>query len=175
MKQMILWLHLVLAVAYFTGGCTKSLEPARSDQVGSELVGAWRSKVQFSSGVFAAVKDLEFMYVFNAGGTMTESSNYDAAPPVPPAYGIWKKTGDRQFETVYEFFITREATVAEKATGLSGWLPGGRGVLRETITLADDGKSFHSKIHFEACDLLGKAVEGSGEAIGGGVRIDFRR
>ena len=46
-----------------------------------DLVGAWRSKLQFQSGDFAAIRDLEFMYVFNPGGTMTESSNYDAAPP----------------------------------------------------------------------------------------------
>ena len=43
-----------------------------------DLVGQWRAKLQFTSGAFAPVKDLEFMYVFNLGGTMTESSNYDA-------------------------------------------------------------------------------------------------
>ena len=32
-----------------------------------KMVGAWKGKVQFSSGSFAEVKDLEFMYVFNAG------------------------------------------------------------------------------------------------------------
>ena len=37
------------------------------------------------------MKDLEFMYVFNVGGTMTASSNYDGAPPVPPAYGVWRR------------------------------------------------------------------------------------
>ncbi len=31
------------------------------------MAGAWRSQVQFSGGTFAAMKDLEFMYVFNAG------------------------------------------------------------------------------------------------------------
>lgn len=56
----------------------------------SPLVGAWRSSLQFESGAFAAIKDLEFMYVFNEGGTMMESSNYDGAPPVPPAYGVWQ-------------------------------------------------------------------------------------
>ena len=35
----------------------------------------------------AAMKNLEFMYVFDADGTMTESSNYDSFPPGPPAYG----------------------------------------------------------------------------------------
>jgi hypothetical protein len=38
------------------------------------------------------------MYVFNTGGTMTESSNYDGAPPVPPAYGVWRSVGPNEFE-----------------------------------------------------------------------------
>jgi hypothetical protein len=42
------------------------------------------SNLQFQSGTFASIKDLAFLYVFNEGGTMTESSSYDAAPPVAP-------------------------------------------------------------------------------------------
>jgi len=61
------------------------------------IVGAWKGKVKFNTGVYAEIKDFEFMYVFNSGGTMTESSNYDGVPPTPPAYGIWKKTGDKQY------------------------------------------------------------------------------
>ena len=67
--------------------------PAASAVASPELLGEWRAQLQFTSGAFAAVKDLEFMYVFNSGGTMTESSNYDASPPVPPAYGIWRTVG----------------------------------------------------------------------------------
>ncbi len=37
------------------------------------LVGAWRTRVQFTDGDFAAVKDLEFLIAFNLGGTMNES------------------------------------------------------------------------------------------------------
>jgi hypothetical protein len=33
--------------------------------------------MEFSTGAFASVKDLEFMYVFNYGGTMTESSKIE--------------------------------------------------------------------------------------------------
>mgnify|MGYP001185016428 CR=1 FL=1 len=62
------------------------------------IVGAWKGKVQFKTGAFAAIKNWEFMWVFNEGGTMTESSNYDGVPPTPPAYGIWKKTGEKQYE-----------------------------------------------------------------------------
>ena len=43
------------------------------------LIGAWRSKMQFKDGLLAEVKDLELSYVFNLGGTMVESSNYDEA------------------------------------------------------------------------------------------------
>src|SRR4051812_3339242 len=72
-------LFMSLGVMAAVGGCAS--EP---------LEGAWRSRVQFSSGDFAPVKDLEFLYVFNRGGTMTESSNYDSLPPSPPAYGVWR-------------------------------------------------------------------------------------
>ena len=59
-----------------------------------------KEKCNLKSGAFAEVKDLEFMYVFNAGGTMIESSNYDGTPPVPSAYGIWKKTGDKKVTNI---------------------------------------------------------------------------
>jgi len=51
----------------------------------------YRALTRFGSGALVDVKDLEFVYAFDAGGAMTESSNYDGAPPVPPAYGIWRK------------------------------------------------------------------------------------
>src|SRR6266850_5140732 len=81
-----------------------------SEQASSDLVGEWRAQLQFTSGAFAPVKDLEFMYVFNQGGTLTESSNYDASPPVPPAYGIWRKVGNKEFEAKYEFYVTKPPT-----------------------------------------------------------------
>ena len=47
----------------------------------------------FRSDPLAEMKNLEFLYAYNAGGTMTESSNYDeAANSSPPAYGAWKQT-----------------------------------------------------------------------------------
>ena len=36
-----------------------------------DLVGQWRARLQFRDGPFSAVDDLEFMYVFNVGGTKT--------------------------------------------------------------------------------------------------------
>ena len=91
---------------------------AASDTAAPDLQGEWRAQLQFTSGAFAPIKDLEFMYVFNQGGTMTESSNYDASPPVPPAYGIWRKVGDRQFEAKYEFYVTKApASFGEIAKG----------------------------------------------------------
>ena len=137
------------------------------------LVGAWRSRIQFSSGAFAAMKDLEFMYVFNAGGTLTESSNYDGAPPVPPAYGVWREVGPQQYEARYLFYITRPPARLEDMTGGGGWMPSGHGVFTERIRLAADGKSFESTIAYEAFDSLGKPAVGGGPATGHGVRIDF--
>lgn len=158
---------VVLAFASLAG-CAQPPEP-----VTPALVGAWRSSVQFSSGVLAPIKDLEFLYVFNAGGTMTESSNYDGAPPVPPAYGEWRETGTGQFEAKYTFFTTSPPNdVKALATG-GGWLPAGSGVLTEGITLAADGRSYDAKMSLELFDTAGKPVAGGGEATVHGKRVGF--
>ena len=135
----------------------------------ADLTGQWRSHVQFADGAFASIHDLEFMYVFNAGGTMTESSNYDAAPPVPPAYGIWRATGPGRFEAKYEFYATRPPTSLESL----GWPPAGRGVFVETITLAGDARSFTSTIRYDTYDAAGRPIDGGGTATGRGVRLSF--
>ena len=138
------------------------------------LVGAWKSNVQFETGSFATIKDLQFLYVFNEGGTMTESSNYDAAPPVPPAYGIWKALDRQQFEVRYEFFVTRPAMPEEAETASGGWLPAGHGLLVETITISADGNSFTSNIRYEMFDKAGTPVAGGGTAKARGKRLVFR-
>jgi len=137
------------------------------------LVGAWRGKVQFKSGAFAAVKDLEFLYAFNAGGTMTESSSYDAMPPAMPAYGVWKKLKPRQYEAKYVFFWTNPPKALEALTSGGGWTTGGSGVLVEKITLAEDGKSYTSTIKLDVFDQAGKPVDGASEAEAQVARITF--
>jgi len=138
-----------------------------------ELVGQWRARLEFEDGDFAAVEDLEFMYVFNAGGTLTESSNYDAAPPVPPAYGIWRRTGPDRFEAKYEFYPTSAPGGLDEITSGGGWLVAGRGVFTEAITVAAGGDTFTSTILYEAFDAAGSPVEGGGKATGRGVRLRF--
>lgn len=162
--------RILLLAALLVTGCSPSTNEKPEE---SALVGTWRATLQFENGSLAAVKDLEFMYVFNVGGTMTESSNYDANPPVPPAYGIWRKTGERQFEARYEFYNSRPGTAAEGIAPGGGWLPAGRGVLRETITLANDGNSFTSTIRYEAFDQAGKPTADGGTAAGKGIRLRF--
>jgi hypothetical protein len=164
---------LVLLAGLLATGCRQPPARAPGRDPGHDLVGAWRAKLQFRSGAFAAVRDLEFMYVFNAGGTMTESSNYDAAPPVPPAYGIWRRMGRNQFEAKYEFYVTRAPASLAEVTKGGGWLPTGRGVFTETITLSDGGDSLTSRIRYEALDSAGRPVEVGGEADGRGVRLTF--
>jgi hypothetical protein len=137
-----------------------------------KLPGAWKAKIQFQNGPFAAIKDFEFLYVFNQGGTMTESSNYDAAPPVPPAYGIWKALGSNRYEAKYKFYITRIPTSAEKDAASGGWLPAGYGMLDETIELSQDGNSYTSTIQYEAFDITGKATDRA-TATGKGIRFKF--
>jgi len=134
------------------------------------IIGAWRSSLQFSSGAFASIKDLEFMYVFNQGGTLTESSNYDGAPPVPPAYGAWRAISATEFEAKYEFYVTAPAPPDAFKTG-AGWLPSGRGIFTERITLAADGKTFTSSITYEGFDTHGQPIAGGGTATGSAVRM----
>jgi hypothetical protein len=150
------------------GSATASADPAAGD-----LAGEWRAQLQFSSGAFASIKDLEFMYSFNQGGTMTESSNYDASPPVPPAYGIWRKTGPNEYEAKYEFYVTKPPAKFEEIVKGGGWGLGGRGVFVEHITVAADGKSYTSKIKYDQFDTAGKPAEGGGEAEGKGVKLAF--
>jgi hypothetical protein len=146
---------------------------AASHTAAPDLAGEWRAQLQFTTGAFAPIKDLEFMYVFNQGGTMTESSNYDASPPVPPAYGIWRKVSDKEFEAKYEFYVTKPPANFDEIAKAGGWGPAGRGIFVERITLSADGKSFTSKIKYDQFDTAGKPAEGGGVATGKGVRLTF--
>ena len=117
--------------------------------------------------------NLEFMTVFNAGGTMTESSNFDGAPPVPPAYGVWRRTGEHAFQARYEFWVTKPpAAFGELAKG-GGWAPNGYGVLSETITLAADGRSYVSTLTYAFFDTAGKPADGGGAATSRAERMGF--
>ena len=148
--------------------------PPASKVTPPDLYGPWRAAIDVQSGAFATAKGLEFMYVFHMDRTMTESSNYDAAPPVPPAYGVWRMIpGDgTEFEAKYEFFTTAPSPPDQFKTG-AGWLPSGRGVFTERITVAKDGKTFTSVISYELFDAKGTKIPGGGTASGRGTRIDF--
>jgi hypothetical protein len=136
------------------------------------IVGAWKGKVQFSSGAFSEVKDLEFMLVFNSGGTMSESSNYDGAPPVPPAYGIWKKTGKNKFEAKYEFYATNPASSFDDIKSSGGFSPAGYGVIVEEITMNDDGSTYSSHLTLAMFDKAGNHT-GVSEADAKVVKMEF--
>ncbi len=151
--------------------CSRSSNPDPAPP--APLVGAWESRLQFSSGAFATIKDLRFLYAFNEGGTMTESSNYDGAPPVPPAYGVWHQVGPNKFEARYVFYMTKPPAAFQEITSGGGWLPTSRGVLTERMNLAADGNSFNSTITYEAFDMTDKPAPGGGEAKAHGSRISF--
>ncbi len=160
---------LIGLLVLLTSSCTSVIR--NNGDNGGDLVGAWRGKVQFKTGAFAEVKDLDFLYVFNAGGTMTESSNYDASPPVTPAYGVWKKTGPRQYEARYVYYWTKPPAALDEITKGGGWSPGGHGVLTQTITLSDGGNTFDSTIKYEVFDQAGKPTDPTSEAAADGRRI----
>lgn len=152
---------IILAVlaGLLAGGCVDVAVSHAGEDAAAGLTGAWRGKVQFSNGSFAAVKNFEFMYVFNSGGTMMESSNYDfTAPPAPPAYGIWRKTGPRQYEAKYSCFMTKAPAAMEDLLK-GGWPPGGHAMLVEKITVAENGKSYRAKIALDIFDQAGKPTE----------------
>lgn len=158
--------YALASLALILSACSERPAP-------SPLRGAWESHVQFTSGAFAPIKDLRFAYVFNAGGTMTESSNYDGAPPVPPAYGVWRATGPNTFQLKYMFYTTKPPAKFEEITGGMGWVPTGHGMITETLTLAADSNSFDSKIHWDAFDMSGKPAPGGGDGTTHGTRIAF--
>lgn len=165
-------LLIAFAIALFA-----SVEPstcmAQKGKGIDNLTGAWQGKVQFTTGVFADTKDLEFIYAFNAGGTMTESSNYDAAPPVPPAYGVWRKVGSRKYEAKYNFYQSKAVSSADELVKGGGWAPDGYGTLTQKITLSTDGNSFDSTVTLELFGKDGNVVAGGGEANASGKRIRF--
>jgi hypothetical protein len=164
---------LIAASLVLFAGAGSSACLAQAVVGGDNLEGAWQGKVQFTTGAFAETKDLEFMYAFAPGGTMTESSNYDAAPPVPPAYGVWKKVGAGKYEAKYRFYQSKPVSSADELVKGGGWAPGGYGVLTQRITLSADGNSFDSAITLELFDKDGKAVAGGGEASASGTRLRF--
>jgi hypothetical protein len=175
MKHKARFALLMLSAAAVITGCTtgpSSQKNADADR--SVLVGAWRSKIAFRNGPLAEMKDLEFLYAYNTGGTMTESSNYDeAANSSPPAYGVWRQNAPQTFETKYVFYTTKESGQADGAPKGGDWWPAGHGVLTETITLADDGLTYVSTIKLATYDRAGAPVAGSGEGTGAGTRIAF--
>lgn len=162
-----------------SAGCTGSSTPSPAQPAASapaaapRLVGAWENRLQFSSGDLAAIKDWRFLYSFNQGGTMTESSDYDAAPPVPPAYGVWREVGPNKFEAKYVFYQTKPPASLKEITSGQGWLPLSRGVLTEHIDLAVDGNSFESTLTYESFDMSDKPIKGGGEGKGHASRISF--
>jgi hypothetical protein len=171
-KNPVAW-PLLSTMAVLVAACGQAAAPAGNQDESNALVGAWRSRISFSSGAFAPMKDLEFMYVMNAGGTLTESSNYDGAPPVPPAYGVWRKSGPQQFEFKYAFYVTKAPVAFDDIAKGGGWAPDGHGVFTEKISLSEDGKSYKSTILYAAFDKDGKPVDGGGEGTGVGVRMGF--
>jgi hypothetical protein len=170
MKRLLLP-ALGFAIALLASSCTTVITAKTESSHTEALVGAWKGHVQFKTGAFAAVKDLDFLYVFNAGGTLTESSNYDAMPPVTPAYGAWKKTGPSTYEARYVYYWTKSPTALDELTKGGGWAPGGHGVLTQTFTLASDGNSFDSTLRYEVFDQAGKPTDPPSEATAQGARI----
>jgi hypothetical protein len=171
MKSAVLFI-VVAATAMSVDGCSDAVSSAPPPQSTAlaPLVGAWRTKVQFSAGAQSDVHDLEFMYSFNAGGTLTQSSNYDGTPPVPPGYGLWRQTGPRTFELRYAFYAPAKFVKSGRS---AAWVPSGRGLYRETLEVSADAKSYHSRIVYDLVDPNGTPVPGGGEGEASGSRTTF--
>ena len=165
--------NVVIAVcSVILSGCARAAAPPEAGN--GPLIGAWHSKIVFSNGPLTDMKGLQFLYAYNAGGTMTESSNYDeAANSSPPAYGIWKRIDARTFATKYMFFTTRTPAPGDGATNGNDWWPDGHGIINEKITLSADGQTYASTITLNLFDRGGAPIASHGEGIGAGVRIGF--
>ena len=104
---------------------------------------------------------------------MTESSNYDAAPPGSPAYGMWRKIGARQYEARYEFFMNMPPASFDELAKGGGWMPDGHGVVTEKIILSADGNTFDSTLKYEFFNPEGNLIPGGGEAVSKAERLKF--
>lgn len=175
MRLHLRFTFLLLSATPLITTCEKSQSPPMNVSTDRDaLVGAWRAKIVFRNGALAEMKSLEFLYAYNAGGTMTESSNYDeAANSTPPAYGVWKQTAPHTFQTKYLFYTTKEPGPGDGAAGNRDWWPAGHGVLTETITLAADGQTYASTVKLDTYDTTGAPIAGGGEGTGAGTRIVF--
>mgnify|MGYP003693612545 CR=1 FL=1 len=91
---------------------------------------------------------------------MTESSNYDGAPPVPPAYGVLAQDGPRRIRTEIRVLLDRHLRRSRPSSrAQAGCLPAAA-VFTETIKLAADGQSFTSTMRHEAFDAKGNPADG---------------
>lgn len=170
MKKRILLLSVIILLAAMAAINISCIEKMNTYSEG--LAGAWKGNVQFKTGMYAGIKDLEFMRVFNEGGTMMESSNYDGAPPVPPAYGIWKRTAEGRYEAGYQFYWNNVPSSFEELAKKSGFTPGGYGAVKEIITISQDGKSYMSLIRLTLFDKTGKQIS-MDEANAAAIRMEL--
>ena len=92
------------------------------------LIGAWRAHISFTDGAFADEGPGVQLRLQRRRNTRRRSSNYDAAPPVPPAYGIWRRTGARTFQSKYVFYVTKSPASFDDIKKGGGWAPDGHGV-----------------------------------------------
>jgi hypothetical protein len=168
---------LVAALAMSVEGCSDAVSSAvpqsttsATGSMPAQLIGAWRTKVQFKDGALSDLHDLEFMYSFNTGGTLTQSSNYDGTPPVPPGYGLWRQTGPRTFELRYAFYAPAKFI---KSGRTAAWVPSGRGLYSETLELSPDAGSYTSRIVYDLVDPKGTPIPGGGEGEASGTRTTF--
>ena len=104
---------------------------------------------------------------------MTESSNYDGSPPVPPAYGIWRRVGACKYQARYAYYWTKPPSSLDEITKGNGWAAGGQGVLSQEITLSADGNSFESTIRYQIFDQAGKQTEKESVATAKATRMGF--
>lgn len=170
MQKRILLLLLIILLVSLAAINMSCIEKMNTYSEG--LAGAWKGNVQFKTGMYSGIKDLEFMRVFNEGGTMMESSNYDGAPPVPPAYGIWKRTAEGRYEAGYQFYWNNVPSSFEELVKNSGFTPAGYGAVKEIITISQDGKSYMSLIRLSMFDKTGKQIS-MDEADAAAVRIEL--
>ncbi len=98
-----------------------------------EIAGLWLTVVSAPDNSFPAFKAFE---LYGGGGTFSGSGQPDLTPAAlsSTAWGTWKRVGDRKFRVVARFW-----TYNPNAT------PSGFAAVEFTVTLSNDGKTFHGE------------------------------
>lgn len=169
----------VLLVPILLTGCKITRLPqAQTITAGAlapiELTGAWHTNITLDSGVVAGRHRMQVLAAYHGDGTMTMSFPADSLGiPALVAYGVWRRTGPRQFESRSVFLEARSPTAKGGKGKVGDRRVAAHGILAETITLSADANGYSATVRVEMLDSAGVMIGGGAVGRGTGVRVTF--